>query len=271
MGFKGFEKDKLIRLADEAMWYALRRVVRVEGVEWGREEGVTWILTPGRKDGCNNVFDLHLGSDTAPAEVDRLIDKFRSRGLDSFWWAGASSRPGDLPAMLGDRGFKEVEILTGMALSLDRFEDRADSPEGLEIRLVEDSGTLKEMLELFGPAADLTPLQARQTYESLLDPDGSPDPVYRHFVGLKDGRVVCSTSYFLENDRVDLDYVSTDPGYRRRGYARAVFSHALREARREGCRMALLQASKMGRPLYLSLGFEELSELSVWSDKRKEA
>jgi GNAT superfamily N-acetyltransferase len=51
-------------------------------------------------------------------------------------------------------------------------------------------------------------------------------------------------------------FVNTDPDWRRRGIARAMSAIALRAAQDAGARHAGLDASKAGRELYLSLGFE---------------
>jgi GNAT superfamily N-acetyltransferase len=47
----------------------------------------------------------------------------------------------------------------------------------------------------------------------------------------------------------------TRPPYRRRGVARQMMYHLIREARAEGFRQGTLQASAMGEPLYVQLGF----------------
>ncbi|KIE23722.1 hypothetical protein LK08_28425 [Streptomyces sp. MUSC 125] len=53
----------------------------------------------------------------------------------------------------------------------------------------------------------------------------------------------------------DISTVATDPGFRRRGYARAVVI-ALRDWMVErGCKRITLTASSEGEPLYASLGF----------------
>ena len=57
-----------------------------------------------------------------------------------------------------------------------------------------------------------------------------------------------------------------DPAFRGRGYARELLETAVDEARRRGIKVVSLHASKFGRPLYESSGFEATSEMRLWSD-----
>ena len=57
--------------------------------------------------------------------------------------------------------------------------------------------------------------------------------------------------------------VFTEPEHRRRGCARAVMRAILRWCRSHGIARVSLHASKQGRPLYLSLGFEVRPELRL--------
>ncbi len=57
-------------------------------------------------------------------------------------------------------------------------------------------------------------------------------------------------------------FVNTDPGWRRRGVARAMTAIALRAAERAGARHAGLDASSAGRELYLRLGFESATPIT---------
>jgi GNAT superfamily N-acetyltransferase len=58
--------------------------------------------------------------------------------------------------------------------------------------------------------------------------------------------------------------VYTEPGWRRRGMARALMQEMMAWAKGEGCDRLILHASKAGRPLYESLGFFPTNEMR-WS------
>ena len=58
--------------------------------------------------------------------------------------------------------------------------------------------------------------------------------------------------------------VATIPEARGRGFATALMAKALDDAEDRGCRTSTLQASKMGYPLYASLGYRDLGRLDVF-------
>jgi GNAT superfamily N-acetyltransferase len=58
--------------------------------------------------------------------------------------------------------------------------------------------------------------------------------------------------------------MATPPEHRRKGMGRALLSQVIEDYRRRGVERFYLGASEAGRPLYASLGFELVAELSVW-------
>ncbi len=68
--------------------------------------------------------------------------------------------------------------------------------------------------------------------------------------------------------------VATVPAARGRGVGRAVTLAALRDGAGAGCRMAVLQASEMGHPVYERLGFRDFAAYDIYvreSDLSREA
>ena len=64
-----------------------------------------------------------------------------------------------------------------------------------------------------------------------------------------------------ENVSGKLGYMTnmyTRPAWRRRGLAVMLLDHLVEAARKEGCRRLCLNASAMGRPVYLRYGFSPL-------------
>lgn len=69
--------------------------------------------------------------------------------------------------------------------------------------------------------------------------------------------------YDLECRRATILNVYTCPDFRRRGVARQVMETIIEWCRREGFARVNLHASKFGRPLYESMGFELSNEMRL--------
>ena len=83
-----------------------------------------------------------------------------------------------------------------------------------------------------------------------------------------DGRVVSTTT--VVNYGTELAWIGmvvTDPEFRGRGFARALFAHALEWLDSRGVACAKLDASSMGEPLYRSFGFEVECAIERWVRK----
>jgi ribosomal protein S18 acetylase RimI-like enzyme len=75
------------------------------------------------------------------------------------------------------------------------------------------------------------------------------------------GEWACVALTLRLGDDVSVQYVATEPAFRRQGLAARVVTAALAEARAEGLRTATLQASPDGYGVYERLGFRTVATL----------
>lgn len=91
-----------------------------------------------------------------------------------------------------------------------------------------------------------------------LEPDGC-------FVDECDGIVAGTTTAFRHgSDLAWIGMVLVLPEFRRRGIARGLMKHALRWLQRRGNRISRLDATDMGRPLYVQLGYRDETVIERW-------
>jgi GNAT superfamily N-acetyltransferase len=133
-----------------------------------------------------------------------------------------------------------------MALELDGWEPPREGP--VDTPPLDVVGALND--RAYGQAERLAPLIA-----AIDDPR-----VRTHGVRI-DGEWACVTLTLLLGDDVSVQYVATEPGYRRRGLAAWVVGAAVAEARAGGARTATLQASPDGYGVYERLGFRTVATL----------
>ena len=79
-----------------------------------------------------------------------------------------------------------------------------------------------------------------------------------------DGLAVAGAWSFSAGGECGIYSLGTHPDFRRRGLARSLMQHVLADAHRNGARIATLQATPMGRPLYESIGFEPVGRYEEW-------
>lgn len=89
----------------------------------------------------------------------------------------------------------------------------------------------------------------------------------------EDGRsIALAAAYMPVNHRSQIALsrvlyicnVYVDPGWRRKGLAKALMVHAIEWARNKKCDVVRLRTSWMGRALYESMGFERSDELELF-------
>jgi GNAT superfamily N-acetyltransferase len=95
---------------------------------------------------------------------------------------------------------------------------------------------------------------------------GEPErtPGLSGWVIVRDGLVVTAAWSFRHEDDCGIYAVGTVPEWRRRGLARTLVEHVLADAGRKGSRTATLQSTRMGQPLYESLGFVAAGRYEEW-------
>jgi GNAT superfamily N-acetyltransferase len=80
-----------------------------------------------------------------------------------------------------------------------------------------------------------------------------------------DGTLVSTTTAICYGQELAwVGMVLTDPAYRGRGYARILMERALEFVAQRGVAWVKLDATDMGRPLYLKLGFEDEAPVERW-------
>jgi len=81
-----------------------------------------------------------------------------------------------------------------------------------------------------------------------------------------DGELAATATLICYERRLAwIGMVLTSPAYRRRGFARALVTHALEAADLRSIETVKLDATDEGRPLYESLGFVAEQEIERWS------
>lgn len=204
----------------------------------------------------------------AGALIAETLDYYRAKGIPCAWWLGPWTQPADMDTRLRHLGPSRTSATPAMAMDLKDLPEQETGSEQVAIKEVTDGPTLREYVDLdlrvFGFATTANPAPVERMVEIDEACGYGPGHHWRHFSAWVNGRPVSNTSLFLGGGAAGLYGVATLPEARHQGIATAVVLHALRAARLMGYRIATLQASDMGAPLYSRIGFREYCRINIY-------
>lgn|GEM_PF-1092669 len=79
-----------------------------------------------------------------------------------------------------------------------------------------------------------------------------------------DGAATCTVTVTPTGHSAGISLMATAPDHQHKGIGRALLTHVIDHYRRRGVERFLLGATEAGRPLYDSLGFKKVADLSAW-------
>lgn len=181
--------------------------------------------------------------------LDRLIAHYGRAGMPFRVHLAAQEE--EVRPLLEARAFKRAPDLPCMVL--DDMHVEAPSVEGLVCKAVESDAELGDFqrvaFESFGYPVAMAPVALTEQLLGL--------PHVQLFLGYVDGQAACCSMTVITADVAGLYWVGTLGAQRRRGVGAAITARAVAGGRERGCRVACLQASPLGAPVYRRLGFTQ--------------
>jgi len=126
---------------------------------------------------------------------------------------------------------------------------------------------------------DATRLAAMRTSSEAFLRRGLVDGTYRGWLAaIAEGRVVAGGGIAIvpwpgspeapEPRRAWVQNIYTEPAFRHRGIGRQIMETLVAWCRAEGFHAVSLHASRFGRPLYESMGFQQTNEMRLYLERR---
>jgi GNAT superfamily N-acetyltransferase len=208
----------------------------------------------------NGVYRSRLEGHAADAAIERFTRNLDARGLPGFWWVSPVAQPTNLAGRLLARGFAHAGDMPAMALELEAMTP-VPVPDSIQVVRVTDQAMLKEWIRITADGSDFPPPVAQM----MIERDQSTlFPELRRYLGLLGGQPVAASSIGLTDGLVGVYAVATLPEYRRRGLGTAVSQVPLQEALQLGFKVAVLQATQAGYPVYQRLGFKDIAPIGLY-------
>jgi GNAT superfamily N-acetyltransferase len=222
-----------------------------------------WCLTGVPDPFLNVVFRTRLPSADADELIDATLAHFRARQVERCtWWAEPESVCPNLRAYLTSHGLKFEEGGTGMAVDLSALPAEVPHPVGLTIQPVEDEAALRSWAQVMRLGFRLPERGEQRLYELFAGLGGTGR--LQSYLASLNGRPVGTAQVFLGAGVAGVYQVTCLPDARGQGIGAAVTLAPLREARHKGYCISILQASRLGYPVYRRLGFRDYGKLNVY-------
>jgi GNAT superfamily N-acetyltransferase len=227
-----------------ACWTALAQTSA--GAEVFRGPATTAAVFPSWVPLNNAIL---VGDDGSPAArvVEELRSLYADAGID-VWALWVLSGATDLDAPDGARQ------IAGLARDTTTLVMRADLKAGAPSH----PGVVRTSVGSIARITEDEPVPMTELAE--------PDVVagLTAWALVHDGVAVSSAWSFLHERDCGVYAVETLSPWRRRGLARSLLQHVFADAHARGARTASLQSTRMGQPLYESLGFEPVGRYEEW-------
>jgi GNAT superfamily N-acetyltransferase len=229
---------------------------------------LSWLLTGVPDAFLNVVFRTDLPVDGAAEIVDAAVRHFRTSGLARLsWWVDGPDT--DVGRHLAHHGLTFAAGGVAMAANLRSIEGAAPPTPGLEIERVAGQAALEGWVEVSRVGFGL-PAASQKRLLELFGPVALDPPMHTYLATL-DGRPVATSQLFLGAGVAGIYNVTCLPEARGRGIGTAITRAPLLEARRQGYGVSILQASRLGYPVYRRLGFLDLGRLNTYQLRSDQA
>ena len=211
-----------------------------------------WLLrlSPGVAKRARSV-NPHFGS-SLPLErkIAYCENVYAQQALPTLFRITPWSKPSDVDAVLGARGYETFGETLVQAMALDRPPALPDRDDAVTV----EAPDALAFVEAVGELRDSTPLQREAHRERLANSMLGK----RHVVIRAEDRVVCTAQVAIEGELAGLFDVVTASHERRRGYATLACASLLSWAWQHGAQAAYLQVSADNMPAvasYKKFGF----------------
>ncbi len=203
------------------------------------------------------------------AVIDETAVFFRSNQAVEFdWWVPPGMRENEWGRQLTARGFTLQDGPAGMAVGLDELPEENRLPAGVHIRKVETSQDMSVWTHIFCLGFG-TPPTMEGTFGEFMQ--ATLAGMMTSYLAWVDGQPVATASLYCGAGAAGIYCVATLPDWRGRGIGGAVTLQALLDGRARGLRIGTLQASELGLPVYLRLGFRDLFRMKSYNWKAETA
>jgi ribosomal protein S18 acetylase RimI-like enzyme len=238
----------LVRAGMPPFW---RLMAESTGGRVWEKDGVFASLVPAspKRSFFNSV--LYEDPDRMIASIDEIAGVYTDAGVEA-WTVWVPEGDVSVAEALEAAGHKLDATPRAMGMPIRGLRPPDPDPE-LEIREEPDFELVSKINEVaygFTPG-DFPPLRGDR-------------PSLRTYFGSIDGETLGCAGAFVHGSDCEIVYVAVLPEGRGRGISGRLMARALGDASEAGLETTTLQATKLGYPVYVKLGYTDYGTLQMW-------
>jgi GNAT superfamily N-acetyltransferase len=238
----------LVRAGMPPFW---RLLAEGTGGRVWEEEGVVAAIVPASPNRSFFNSVLYEDPDRLIGSIDKLAEVYADAGIDA-WTVWVPEENADVAEALEAAGHRLDATPRAMGMPLGGLNPPDRDPE-LEIREGHDFELVSKLNEIaygFAPG-EFPPIRGEQ-------------PSLRTYFGSVAGETLGCAGSFIRGADCEIVYVAVLPEGRGRGVSGRLTARALEDASEMGLDTTTLQATKLGYPVYVKLGYAEYGTLQMW-------
>ena len=213
----------------------------------------------------NSIYKIAINKETnIDEQIKTLIRPFKDKKKPLFLTTGPSSKPENLKEHLEKNGIHHVQTQRGMALDLETYDEKFELPNNLVLKKVEDETDLKNWLKIYTIGFDYSSSLGDFIYNQYGDKLINKKDDMTHYIAYLNGKPVSTSTLFITDNIAGLYNIITIPEGRNNGLGKIMTKVPLEEGKKQGCKIAILQATELGVPLYSKLGFNEVCTFDLF-------
>jgi len=257
-------EENLIKAIEENMYAATPLTHGWPGAETYTGKDVSWCMTDIAFPTCNAIIRVNMQPKDVDGLMEKLVAKAREKKVNLHCWTTQNTRPANMAEYLIAHGFSTQGGSMGMAIDLAELNEENRAPKGFEIIEVKDDATLKTWCKVAGTGFSIPEQAIASVYDWYSKEMAFKQPV-KFYLGMLNGKPVATSNYYLGEGVCGIYFVATLPKARNKGIGFSITQKPLIEAKKLGYHAGILQASRMGRPVYLKLGFKDYCRIGSYS------
>jgi len=197
--------------------------------------------------------------------IDQIKNYYEQLSLPFWWWVYPTGQSPLTEKMLQSAGLHFFKAMPCLAADLSAQALPAGGSSDLEIKLVRDKNDLSLWENTSFAGFDIEDYSRKQYKKFIASFDISSGSPQQLLLACWEGNPAATALLFFYQDTAGIYFVSTLPGYRRKGIGLTVTLAAMQYAKVAGFKLIILQSSELGLNIYKEAGFQEYCCANIYS------